>query len=789
MNKGAIDVKEKFQEVEKRELIQRIDKLDPAFTGDDSIKQLLGEAFKMGEGYLNAIMEQISQKLTNYPKKTLNLFYKQLTTKEKWKLENNSLIIELGTSLKLVKGENDVRLYRFTAEGYNFRYILDVNFTLLRIFESKDRQRYYNVKIGDETVLKTKEELIDFVYRDRNYSYVKQYDLFNYMSMILNKEQEERGLKIEKMYPATGVFTDFSDKNLVVVYPGVGDLIVKGTNGYQERQIKLCEERGIDLQGDLIEKFAKIVNLDTIPKNIMLITLGHSLISPFFYIAKNILDVFPNFFWLAPAPGSGKTSTLELFYNDLFGTELRNNDDVDSASRLTEMATAHTSALHIDDIDSLLEKVMTFIKGTSTRKGGRHRKSANQDLKVEEVYVSYVGSGNLKKCFAGNQNLAFRDRGIMSDEFKEISNPDKIKKFETLSQEIKRGEICGYYVLKKGIEFIDIMVDGGLPTKIKFERYYSRKRDVIREYIKEEGIELNSGRRLTIYTLLWMGWEMWEFIFNSRDIRCPILKDVLNKTETNVFKELIIKCETEVNLMSMQDIGILLSYIEEQEETWKYRKINGDMVFTNEDLKNFNKMARMSAFNTYNNLGDLAEVITGVTRVKSEPKNMKVRLCGECDRERKNCKDCKQDTRQKWGLLIDYKSLQEKLPEEKENPPEMDNGINVDALFEDLEEYKDSKVRKFTKGDLANLLDHSIFKYEDHAKILSFFDELQIFMEEVRCKAFKYEELIQILQKKDIIPRELLEPVLKYFLEPGIMITTGGKWKFTEKWRGGDINE
>jgi len=97
--------------------------------------------------------------------------------------------------------------------------------------------------------------------------------------------------------------------------------------------------------------------------------------------------------------------------------------------------------------------------------------------------------------------------------------------------------------------------------------------------------------------------------------------------------------------------------------------------------------------------------------------------------------------------------------------------------------------RRSTRGDLANYLDHSNFKYEDHAKILSFFDELQIFMEEVKYKAFKYEELIQILQKKDIIPRELLEPVLKYFLEPGIMIITGGKWKFTEKWRGGDKNE
>jgi len=567
----------------------------------------------------------------------------------------------------------------------NFPYdypIMHVGFSLKRIFESQSGVRYYEVQLANEIVVKEKEDLINFITIERVYSRKNKNQLLPFISTILYEEQKNKSLIIEKMYNAIGVFTDNKD-DLVVCYPGEKNIMIKGTNGYQENIIKSCESKGIDDRGNFIELYYNIIELNTIPENCMLLVIGHSLIGTFFHVLKDRLDVFPNFFWLT-IPHTGKTSFMEIFYCFLFGTELKNNDDIDSPSRLTQMATAHTSPLLLDDIDDLDPKVKSYIKSSSTRKKGRERLNEKQKLTSEETYTAYAGSGNDKKWLSEDRDEAFRDRCCISDEFKVFDEQNEdLTKFNDYKEELKISPITGPYLLKKCIQFIEEKIAGSFTSKQKLELFFKDKKQLIKQYLKDKKVNIFGSRRLTIYTLIYIGLSFWNYVFQIKGFNCNTIIEALN-LEKDKFKEMILYYEKQISDFSFESLENILQFYENKKEKYDYWRNKEDKIMlTTEFVNDYDDWARKRGYETLKQLTTLGNLFTKFLREKIEVKNHKLKKFkpGELD---SSCNEGK------YSVIFPVEEIKAKLgiEETQENNKEID----VDRLFVDINETKNEKI-------------------------------------------------------------------------------------------------
>jgi len=505
--------------------------------------------------------------------------------------------------------------------------IMHVGFSLERIFESQSGVRYYEVQLGNERIILQKDELMDFILNERNYSRKNKNQLFPILSTILFEEEKFKKLQIEKMYNAIGVFADEND-NLIACYPGEM-IMLRGVNGYQENAIKMCDAKGIDRNGDLIEFYYKIIELNIIPENIILMTLGHSLIGTFFHVLKDILDVFPNFFWLS-IPGIGKTTIMEIFYCFLFGTEVKNNDDIDSAPRLTQMATAHTSPLLIDDIDSLEEKVKSFLKSSSTRKKGRERLTKDQKLNSEETYTAYAGSGNGKVWLSSKDDSAFRDRCCINDEFKVVNEYDEnLQKFQDIREKLKTAKIAGPYLLKNSFEFVDKNIDGPISTKNKLLMYYKEKKQELKKYLQKEKVSLFSSRRLTIYALIYLGLEFWNYTLQKKGFNSELISNTLN-LENGKFKEMVQYYENQGSDFTFECLENVLQFFSNTAGKYDiWRNKDNEVMITTTFINEYDDWARKRGYETLQNLSKLAEILTNLLREKVDAKTQRIKKIEE----------------------------------------------------------------------------------------------------------------------------------------------------------------
>jgi len=500
--------------------------------------------------------------------------------------------------------------------------IMHVGFWLERIYESPAGNRYYDVRLGNESVILQKEDLMDFILIERNYSRKNKNQLFPILSTILFEEEKYKKLQIEKMYNAIGVFAD-ENNNLIACYPGE-NVMLRGTNGYQENAIRMCEARGIDNNGELIELYYKIIELDIIPQNCLLMILGHSMIGTFFHVLKDILDVFPNFFWLS-IPGIGKTTVMEIFYCFPFGSEVKNNDDIDSAPRLTQMATAFTSVLVIDDIDSLEDKVKSFLKSSSTRKKGRERLTKEQKLTSEETYTAYAGSGNGKNWLSKKDDEAFRDRCCINEEFKVVDEyDDNLSQFQDIRENLKTAKIVGPYLLKNAIEFVDKNIAGEINTKRKLEMYYKEKKKVLKKYLQNERVSLFSSRRLTIYTLIYIGLEFWNYTLQKKGFNSKLIADTLT-LETGKLKEMANYYEEQGKEFTFEVVENVLQFFANTGKHDCYRNKENEIMLTTSFVNDYDDWARKRGYETLQNLSKLAEMITQLLREKIEAKSQRIK--------------------------------------------------------------------------------------------------------------------------------------------------------------------
>ena len=198
-----------------------------------------------------------------------NVYKKEIETKEEEDTPLLSIIVAekpRGGIYKLLSTKDgiiyrQIKKYKIknTDEFYEIDFnqpILDVAFNLNALYLTQNEQRFYEVKIGKEDICLSKNELLDFIENERNYSYVSGKDLKNYISIILRGYEKKYKLNPTPMYPTIGIFRK-QNGDFEITYPGIKEIKLYGENDYQKRIIAFCEKKGIDIKGELTTLFMR----------------------------------------------------------------------------------------------------------------------------------------------------------------------------------------------------------------------------------------------------------------------------------------------------------------------------------------------------------------------------------------------------------------------------------------------------------------------------------------------------------------------------------------------------
>lgn len=494
--------------------------------------------------------------------------------------------------------------------------ILDVPFELKNLYLSQNDLRFYEVNIGKEEVCLNKEDLLNFVQKERNYAYISGRQLFDCLSIVLRAYEKKKNLKEKRMYPAIGVFQD-KRNNLIVVYPSVPDIVLYGENGYQKRTIKRCEQIGLDIDGDLAESYYHMIHDEYYPESVRLGIAGHCITAPFYYVLKDVLDVFPNHHWIAPPTGIGKTDLNQFMYNFLFGIEIKSNDDVSSGARLSKISTAYTMATYIDDIDDLPEEAMSYMKFLATRFKSRDRMD-NQKVIFEDTYSSFCGSANVSNYISGNENEAYRNRCLINMDFNKHDTLKGSPDFDKHKEKIIHGSIFGYYALSKIFEFIDERIpDEFLNSYQKLRELFKFYKSELRVFLQKNKILLVDSRRLTIYTLLHMGLRFWNYIFLSKGLESELLINALDYENNDIFINLIRKYEGNLMQISIDQFISILNYYELYWSTHSGLNLTDNEdnpVLTTDFIHEYDKFAKQRGYDSLKSLTTLADMQMKVLR-------------------------------------------------------------------------------------------------------------------------------------------------------------------------------
>ncbi|HEC92899.1 MAG TPA: hypothetical protein ENI51_07925, partial [Candidatus Atribacteria bacterium] len=486
------------------------------------------------------------------------------------KKDKKEFIVKIGETfngvIEIYLNQQGIKRVRTTKKGSLETPLIDVPIYLRNVYLTQNNRRVYEIEIDNEIIHKNKEEILEFIESERNYSYITGRELKSIINIILRAQEKYYKIKPQRMYPAIGVFCD-EYKNLIVAYPGIDEITLFGENSLQEIIINECKKKGIDKNGNLTYDFYKILHLDCIPERVRIMTMGHTLISCFCSAIKDYLSVFPNFFWISPVRGVGKTTFFELMYNILFGTQLKTKDDINTAARLTKNATAHTSVLYLDDIDKLSDDAIAFLKTNSTRKKGRERLRKTQELDVEDTYACYAGTGNTDEFL--NEDEAFRGRCLITYEINE-ANKDELNKFKAIYENIKMSPIYGYFLLKKSIEFIDRLISEDIPTSEKLVKRIKINYEKIRDYLEARGMGELDDRRYEIYSLIYTGLEMWDYVFKCFGLNSELLNEYLNIYENDKFFILVEMYEKNDIFTTYKEIENVISFFENNYESFTH---------------------------------------------------------------------------------------------------------------------------------------------------------------------------------------------------------------------------
>jgi len=515
--------------------------------------------------------------------------------------------------------------------------IIDVPFELMELYITQNEERFYDVKLGKEKVCLNKDDLLDYLQKQKNLAYVSGRILFDYVSIVLRAYEKEKYLREKRMYPAIGVFLD-KKRNLVLAYPNVPNLILHGENGYQKRIIEHCEELGLDIDGDLAEFYYKLLHDDHYPENVRLGIAGNTITAPFHYVLKDFLDVFPSHKWIVALTGIGKSIFNELMYCTLYGIEMKSNDDVNSEARMTKMSTACTMAIYIDDIDYLDEKCLSYAKFIATHFKPRERMD-NQKTNFEDAYTIFCGSANSSEYLSGSKNEPYRVRCLINTEFNQNDILTDTSRFEKYKEQIQNGKVFGFYALQKVIEFIESAIaDESMSSLEKLKQLIQLYKQDLRKYLQEEKIVLVDSRRLTIYTLIYLGWKFWHQIFLSKGLKSDFLLNALDYGNNDTFKNFIKSYEGNLVEISRDHFINIINFFERiyepKNERYYLRDKDNNPVLTTHFIHEYDKWAKIRGYDSLRNLTTIADMQMKVLRENIRATTVYLSENGELDKDR-----------------------------------------------------------------------------------------------------------------------------------------------------------
>ncbi len=619
--------------------------------------------------------------------------------------------------IKLENTPKGLRKYRYSSKGEpSYDIILHKPIHLSNLFKGEN-ELFYKVNIGKESVTKTKPDLYTWIETETNFASILGKELKEAISNVLFAYEKEYNLKPLPMFHTAGVFLNNND--FMLVHPFKEGLTVIGENDIQHEYIERIKEKGIDVDGILTKSFYRILQIEGMREDIRVGTFGFASIHPFFFALSKILDIFPDIFIIG-IHGSGKTTLTEILFNYLYGTKMRSPDSIDSPARITKYSTESTFSLNIDDIDILDPKLMNFIKTSSTRKGTRDRLTRDQKMISEQTYTSYIGTANNRNFLSGNENDAFRKRCLIFETMEEIDIKDDFTSFENARLDIAEGKIYGFFLIEKAIEFLNTLSTKDISTYFKLTAHINEIKRKIKERIIEKVIPLSDARRLTIYALIYIGWEIWNYIFKKAELKSSILDKYLDFNQDH-FLNFIMNLEETERDITITTFDSILEFFEQNKDKFIHRKTpKGKIVLLTDFIEQYDKYARMRGYDTLKNLKELAHLQSQVLGFDIKPTTIYFR----------NSTDGTTD--KKHGCIFYYdeicrerhKKIEDSLSdnEKKENSNILDKireifrdnqnqSLDKDGLYDILELYFED--RKVVDDALDYLFDNEILVLDE----------------------------------------------------------------------------
>ena len=627
--------------------------------------------------------------------------------------------------VKLENTPEGLRRYRYASKGEpSYEKILHKPIHLLAFYEGEN-EFFYEIQIGKEKVCKTKSDLCNWIELETNFASTSGKDLKDSISNVLFAYIKENKLTALPMFHSAGIF--LKDDEFVIVHPFKEDLTVIGENDIQHEYIKRIKDKGLDVNGDLIKNFYDVLEIKGIREDIRAGIFGYASMQPFFFALSKVLDIFPNVFVIG-IHGSGKTTLAEIVFNMLYGTKMKAADSIDSPARITKYSTESTFVLNIDDIDILEEKSMNFIKTSSTRKGTRDRLTMHQKLLSEQTYASYAGTANNRNFLAGNENDAFRKRCLIYETMEGIKITDDATLFEEVKFNIGDGKIVGFYLLEKAIEFFKSLSNRNITAYFKLIAHINEIRKKLKQKIIEKEIPLSDGRRLTIYTLIYIGWEIWNYTFTQKGLKSKILEKYLDLNETIVwnFIDGLEATEKDITITTFDSV---LEFFEQKRDLFMNKKTSkGDIFIQTNFIEQYDKFAKQRGYDILRNLKEFANLQSQILGYDINPGKKHVR--SSTDGSSKTEYGCvfyyqvikdKRIKRVKDGLSVEDKQKMSNLLSKvweffEDNGFEM---LDIDNLMDALEVYFEDKT--YVENALDYLFDNDFLTIseidEDKCKI------------------------------------------------------------------------
>lgn len=620
---------------------------------------------------------------------------------------------------------------------------------LLNIYNGQN-EMFYEAKVNGEVICKPKKQLIEFL-EERNLiideSLVKKA-----VSNILRESIIAYDLMPKPMFNTIGIF--LRDDDFVLVYGDDEYKRVIGENDTQKDLLDDIKEKELDKKGILTKIFYEIIHFPTLPLNVRLSILGYSAIHPFFFALSRKLDLLPNLF-LIGKHGSGKTTTLRIFLNLLFGTKMMKSDDVRTEARLTKFLTQHLFVINIDDVDVIPEDQIGFIKTYSTERGTRNRMD-NQKMNKEQMYASIAGSANSKDFLTQHDDQAFRLRCIVHEIKTNIQsnkeNKASLRRFKRLHQELKESDkIYGHYLLSKALEFIDKKIKGNITLQKKMLKHFNQIYEQIQDYKEDHNVDLSDIRRITLYSLIYIGWEIWDYTFKTKGFESPILKEALN-LKSGIFFDYLNELEkAELNLRLGVIENILEFFSSDYQNLSAKRTISkkpekdGLIVFQTSFINKYDKWAKNHGYKILGSLTKLGEIQSEILNKDISPASIWFRDGN------------KGQKLNAYGLIFYYKKLMALRNNGNISQKEIDDNYN--SLKQDSDVTGKIDMSKILVGKSRS----SISKLD---KLISRLNEI---FEENGGEDLEKKNIIQILELEDSLDEKWIKDALGELIKDGTL--------------------